>query len=86
MLLDAIPTVVMLLLMYAIYQNLVREPLQRLLAHRRGTRRCQPGCYRSPRTGSQQQAMHKYERGIHFATVPRMCRPSVVDRRYRRRL
>jgi F-type H+-transporting ATPase subunit b len=35
LLLDAIPTVVMLLLLYAIYQNLVRKPLERVLAERR---------------------------------------------------
>ena len=35
LLLDAIPTVVMLLLLYAIYQNLVRKPLERMLAERR---------------------------------------------------
>jgi len=34
-LLDAIPTVVLLLLLYAIYQNLVRKPLERVLAQRR---------------------------------------------------
>ena len=35
LLLDAVPTVVMLLLLYAIYQNVVRKPLERLLAERR---------------------------------------------------
>jgi len=35
LLLDAIPTIVMLLLLYAIYQNLVRKPLERVLAQRR---------------------------------------------------
>jgi F-type H+-transporting ATPase subunit b len=35
LLLDAIPTVVLLLLLYAIYQNLVRKPLQRVLQERR---------------------------------------------------
>jgi F-type H+-transporting ATPase subunit b len=35
LLLDAIPTAVMLLLIYAIYQNLVRKPLERVLAQRR---------------------------------------------------
>jgi F-type H+-transporting ATPase subunit b len=35
LLLDAIPTVVMLLLLYAIYQNLVRKPMERVLAERR---------------------------------------------------
>ena len=35
LLLDAIPTVVMLLLLYAVYQNLVRKPLERMLAERR---------------------------------------------------
>lgn len=35
LLLDAIPTVVMLLLTYAIYQNLLRKPLQRVLTERR---------------------------------------------------
>jgi len=35
LLLDAIPTVVLLLLLYAIYQNLVRKPLERVLAQRR---------------------------------------------------
>lgn len=34
LLLDAIPTVVLLLLVYAIYQNLLRKPLQRVLAER----------------------------------------------------
>jgi len=34
-LLDAIPTMVLLLLLYAIYQNLLRKPLQRTLARRR---------------------------------------------------
>ena len=35
LLLDAIPTVVLLLLLYAIYQNLVRKPLERVLEQRR---------------------------------------------------
>jgi len=35
LLLDAIPTAVMLLLLYVIYQNLVRKPLERVLAERR---------------------------------------------------
>jgi len=35
LLLDSIPTIVMLLLLYAIYQNLVRKPLERILAQRR---------------------------------------------------
>jgi F-type H+-transporting ATPase subunit b len=35
LLLDAIPTVVLLLLLYAIYQNLVRKPLQKILQERR---------------------------------------------------
>jgi F-type H+-transporting ATPase subunit b len=35
LLLDAIPTVVLLLLLYAVYQNLVRKPLQRILQERR---------------------------------------------------
>jgi F-type H+-transporting ATPase subunit b len=35
LLLDSIPTIVMLLLLYAIYQNLVRKPLERVLAERR---------------------------------------------------
>jgi len=35
LLLDAIPTVVMLLVIYAIYQNLLRKPLERVLAQRR---------------------------------------------------
>src|ERR1700690_3273787 len=35
LLLDAIPTVVLLLLLYAIYQNLVRKPLQKVLQQRR---------------------------------------------------
>jgi F-type H+-transporting ATPase subunit b len=35
LLLDSIPTVVMLLLLYAIYQNLVRKPLEKMLAERR---------------------------------------------------
>jgi len=35
LLLDAIPTVVLLLLLYAIYQNVVRKPLERILAQRR---------------------------------------------------
>jgi F-type H+-transporting ATPase subunit b len=35
LLLDAIPTMVLLLLLYALYQNLVRKPLQRILAQRR---------------------------------------------------
>jgi len=35
LLLDAIPTVVLLLLLYAIYQNLVRKPLQKVLQERR---------------------------------------------------
>ena len=35
LLLDSIPTVVLLLLLYAIYQNLVRRPLERMLAQRR---------------------------------------------------
>ena len=35
LLLDAIPTVVLLLLLYVIYQNLLRKPLERVLAQRR---------------------------------------------------
>src|SRR5271157_3425379 len=35
LLLDSIPTVVLLLLLYAVYQNLVRKPLERILAERR---------------------------------------------------
>jgi F-type H+-transporting ATPase subunit b len=35
LLLDSIPTIVMLLLLYAIYQNLVRKPLEKVLAERR---------------------------------------------------
>ena len=35
LLLDAIPTVVLLLLLYAIYQNLVRKPLLKVLQERR---------------------------------------------------
>ena len=35
LLLDSIPTVVMLLLIYAIYQNLLRNPLEKVLAQRR---------------------------------------------------
>lgn len=35
LLLDAIPTMVMLLLLYAIYENLVRKPMNRVLAERR---------------------------------------------------
>jgi F-type H+-transporting ATPase subunit b len=35
LLLDAIPTVVILLLLYALYQTMVRRPLQRVLAQRR---------------------------------------------------
>jgi F-type H+-transporting ATPase subunit b len=35
LLLDAVPTVVLLLLLYAIYQNVVREPLERTLKERR---------------------------------------------------
>jgi len=35
LLLDAVPTMVMLLLLYAIYQNLVRRPLEKILAQRR---------------------------------------------------
>jgi len=35
LLLDAVPTMVMLLLLYAIYQNLVRKPLEKILAQRR---------------------------------------------------
>jgi len=35
LLLDAIPTVVLLLLLYAVYQNLVRRPMERMLAERR---------------------------------------------------
>jgi F-type H+-transporting ATPase subunit b len=34
LLLDAIPTVVLLLVLYAIYQNLVRKPLQKVLRER----------------------------------------------------
>lgn len=34
LLLDAIPTVVLLLFLYAIYQNLVRKPLQKVLRER----------------------------------------------------
>ena len=35
LLLDAIPTVVLLLLLYAVYEILVRKPLERVLAQRR---------------------------------------------------
>lgn len=35
LLLDAVPTIVLLLLLYAIYQNLLRKPLERVLAERR---------------------------------------------------
>jgi F-type H+-transporting ATPase subunit b len=35
LLLDAVPTVVLLLLLYAIYQNVVRKPLERTLKERR---------------------------------------------------
>jgi F-type H+-transporting ATPase subunit b len=35
LLLDAVPTMVLLLLLYAIYQNLLRKPLERVLAERR---------------------------------------------------
>ncbi len=35
LLLDAIPTVVLLLLLYAIYQYLLRKPMERVLAQRR---------------------------------------------------
>jgi F-type H+-transporting ATPase subunit b len=35
LLLDAIPTVVLLLLLYAIYQNFLRKPMERVLAQRR---------------------------------------------------
>jgi F-type H+-transporting ATPase subunit b len=35
LLLDSIPTIVMLLLLYALYQNVVRKPLERILAERR---------------------------------------------------
>jgi F-type H+-transporting ATPase subunit b len=35
LLLDAVPTVVLLLLLYAIYQNVVRKPLERILKERR---------------------------------------------------
>jgi F-type H+-transporting ATPase subunit b len=35
LLLDAVPTVILLLLLYAIYQNVVRKPLERVLAQRR---------------------------------------------------
>jgi F-type H+-transporting ATPase subunit b len=35
LLLDAIPTVVLLLLLYAIYQNLLRKPMERVLGQRR---------------------------------------------------
>src|SRR5579875_3043117 len=35
LLLDAIPTAILLLLVYAIYQNLLRKPLERVLAERR---------------------------------------------------
>jgi F-type H+-transporting ATPase subunit b len=35
LLLDAVPTIVLLLLLYAIYQNLVRKPLERVLQERR---------------------------------------------------
>jgi F-type H+-transporting ATPase subunit b len=35
LLLDAVPTVILLLLLYAIYQNLVRKPLERVLKERR---------------------------------------------------
>src|ERR1700760_766019 len=35
LLLDAVPTIVLLLVLYAIYQNLVRKPLERVLKERR---------------------------------------------------
>jgi F-type H+-transporting ATPase subunit b len=35
LLLDAVPTVILLLLLYAIYQNVVRRPLERILTQRR---------------------------------------------------
>ncbi len=35
LLLDAVPTVVLLLVLYAIYQNVVRKPLERILKERR---------------------------------------------------
>ena len=35
LLLDAVPTIVLLLLLYAIYQNLLRKPLERMLEERR---------------------------------------------------
>lgn len=35
LLLDAVPTVVLLLLLYAVYQNVVRKPLERILKERR---------------------------------------------------
>lgn len=35
LLLDSVPTIVLLLLLYAIYQNLVRKPLERILKERR---------------------------------------------------
>ncbi|MFZ0313141.1 MAG: hypothetical protein WAL85_10585 [Candidatus Korobacteraceae bacterium] len=35
LLLDAIPTVVLLLLLYVIYQNFLRKPMERVLAQRR---------------------------------------------------
>ena len=35
LLLDSVPTVILLLLLYAVYQNLVRKPLERVLAQRR---------------------------------------------------
>jgi len=35
LLLDAVPTIVLLLSLYAIYQNLLRKPLERMLAERR---------------------------------------------------
>lgn len=35
LLLDAVPTVVLLLLLYATYQNVVRKPLERILKERR---------------------------------------------------
>ena len=66
LLLDAVPTVVLLLLLYAIYQNLVRKPLERILAGaarpHRGSRAegaCRCGSRRSAHPGIRTEAARR---------------------------
>jgi len=68
LLLDAIPTVVLLLLLYAIYQNLVRRPLERILAQRRD--RTEGTVQRSRANVAAAEARtHEYEEKLREARV-----------------